>query len=102
MSAKGYRSSFTTTDGMLTVVVEREASGAPVARFSWVPEDTSGALGELAGALASIGGVASRRDRCRTAPRSMPRKPRQGACEVSMLGDIDQAIELLELGAVRR
>jgi len=97
-----YRTTFTTGGGMLIVKVDREQAGTEVARFSWVAEDTEGALGELAAALVAMERLESRRQRCRVeTPRAHGRRrPRAAVSEVSMLDGIDQAIELLELRAV--
>ena len=70
-----YRTSFTSDGSMLVVVVDRE-QGGPVARFSWDPEDTDGALGELAAALAAMGQLPARREHCRVVKVTGRRRPR--------------------------
>jgi len=100
---KGYKTSFTTGDGMLVVTVDREQGGANVARFSWQPGETDAALGELAAALTAIEALEGRRRQSRqrvpSAGQRAPR-PRVLGAAVPLLDDLDQAIELLELGAV--
>jgi hypothetical protein len=97
-----YRTSFTAGDGMLVITVDREQSGKPVARFSWDADETDGALRELTAALTAMGALQERRRQCRSAApagrRRTPR-PRVIGAAVPMLDDLDQAIELLELGA---
>jgi hypothetical protein len=96
----GYRTSFTAGDGMLNVRVDG-AGGDAVARFSWRADETDGAIGELAAALDAMGQMRERREQCKHAqPAGKRRRPRQSGAEVSMLDGIDQAIRVLELGAV--
>jgi len=94
-----YRTSFTSDGSMLVVVVDRE-QGGHVARFSWDQEDTHGALGALVTALAAMGDLAGRREQCRARPPVRSR-PRVVTSDVSMLGDLDRAIELLEVSELR-
>jgi hypothetical protein len=101
MSASPYRTHLTAGAGMISVVVERSSTGAPVARFTWDPADTDGALGELVAALGAAERLQERRERCRAAEPRRPRRPRHEAGHVGLLDDVDHAIEVLELGAVR-